>query len=71
MNLNRYLDQRESMGQAWQRLGLLKPGERFSRSRYQACVEASVARLQLETLITERVATQYLQEAAQVHFPGE
>jgi hypothetical protein len=71
MNLNRYLDQREDMDQAWQRLGLLKPGERFSRSMYQACMKASVARLQQEKLITERVAAQYLQEAAQVHFPGE
>ncbi len=71
MNLNRYLDQREDVDQAWQRLGLLKPGERFSRSRYQACVEASVARLQQEKLITERVAAQYLQEASRVDFPGE
>ena len=71
MNLNRYLDQREDVDQAWQRLGLLKPGERFSRSRYQSCVEASVARLQQEKLITERVSAQYLQEAAQVDFPGE
>lgn len=71
MNLNRYLDQRENVDQAWQRLGLLKPGERFSRSRYQACVEASVARLQQEKLITKRVATQYLQEASRVDFPGE
>ena len=71
MNLNRYLDQREDVDQAWQRLGLLKPGERFSRSTYQACVEASVARLQQEQLITERVAAQYLQEAAQVHFEME
>ncbi len=71
MNLNRYLDQRESMGQAWQRLGLLKPGERFSRSKYQACVEASVAELKQERLITERGAARYLQEASRVDFPGE
>jgi len=71
MNLNRYLDQRENVDQAWQRLGLLKPGEKFSRSRYQTCVEASVARLQQEKLITQRVAAQYLQEAAQIQFPGE
>jgi hypothetical protein len=71
MNLNRYLDQRESVGQAWQRLGLLKPGERFSSSIYRACVEASVARLQQEKLITQRGAALYLQEASQVDFPGE
>ena len=71
MNLNRYLDQRESVVQAWQRLGLLKPGERFSRSKYQACVEASVAALKQERLITERGAARYLQEASRVDFPGE
>ena len=71
MNLNRYLDQRESMEQAWQRLGLLKPGERFSRSKYQACGEASVAELKQEKLITERGAARYLQEASRVDFPGE
>ncbi len=32
MNLNRYLDHRESVDQAWHRLGLLTPGEKFSRS---------------------------------------
>ncbi len=71
MNLNRYLDQRESVEQAWQRLGLLKPEERFSRSKYQACVEASVAELKQEKLITERGAARYLQEASRVDFPGE
>jgi hypothetical protein len=67
MNLNRYLDQRENVEQAWQRLGLLKPGQRFSRSKYQACVEGVVAQLQQEKLITQRVAAQYLQEASQVN----
>ncbi len=70
MNLNRYLGYRESVDQAWHRLGLLKPGETFSRSNYQACVEATVARLKQEKLISERVAAQYLQQASQVDFPG-
>jgi hypothetical protein len=71
MNLNRYLDQRESVDEAWHRLGLLKRGEAFSRSKYQACVEATVARLRKEKLITERVAQRYVQQASKANFPGQ
>jgi len=71
MNLNRYLDHRESVDQAWHRLGLLEPGEKFSRSKYQACVEAAVDKLQQKKLITERVAARYIQQAAAVDFPGQ
>jgi len=71
MNLNRYLDHRESVDQAWHRLGLLKPGEKFSRSKYQACVEAAVDKLKREKLITERVAARYVQQASEADFPGQ
>jgi len=71
MNLNRYLDHRESVDQAWHRLGLLKPAEKFSRSKFQACVEAAVGKLKQEKLITERVAARYVQEASEVDFPGQ
>jgi len=71
MNLNRYLDHRESVDQAWHRLGLLKPGEKFSRSKYQTCVEAAVDKLRQEKLITERVATRYVQQASEVDLPGQ
>ena len=71
MNLNRYLDYRESVDQAWHRLGLLQPGEKFSRSKYQACVEAAVDKLKQEKLITERVAALYIQQASEVDFPGQ
>jgi len=71
MNLNRYLDHRESVDQAWHRLGLLNPREKFSRSKYQACVEATVAKLKQEKLITERVAARYVQQASVADFPGQ
>jgi len=57
--------------QAWHRLGLLKPGEKFSRSKYQTCVEAAVDKLKQEKLITEGVAARYIQEASVADFPGE
>jgi len=56
--------------EAWHRLGLLKPGEKFSRSKYQACVETAVDKLKQEKLITERVAALYIQEASETNFPG-
>ncbi|MCH7570334.1 MAG: hypothetical protein IH919_07190, partial [Deltaproteobacteria bacterium] len=70
MNLNRYLDYRESVEQAWHRLGLLKAGEKFTRSAYQACVEDAVAKLQSEKFISARVAVLYIEEAARENLPG-
>ena len=57
--------------EAWHRLGLLKPGGKFSRSKYQECVAAAVDKLKQEKLITERVAARYVQHASQVDFPGQ
>ncbi len=57
--------------EAWHRLGLLKPGETFSRSKYQACVEAAVAKLKREKLITERIAARYIQKASETDVPGQ
>jgi len=70
MNLNRYLDHRESVDQAWHRVGLLKPGEAFSRSKYKACVEAAVGQLKQEKLITDRGAARYIQRASEADLPG-
>ncbi|TDI10956.1 MAG: hypothetical protein E2P08_01155 [Acidobacteria bacterium] len=70
MNLNRYLDHRESLDQAWHRLGLLTPGEKFSRRKYQACVEAAVGQLKQEKLITDRGAARYIQKASEADLPG-
>ena len=70
MNLNRYLDYRENVEQAWHRLGLLKPGEKFTRSTYRACVEDTVAKLQSENFISARVAVMYIEEAEKDDLPG-
>ncbi len=70
MNLNRYLDYRENLEQAWHRLGLLKPGEKFTRSAYQACIEKAVAKLQSEKFISDRGAVLFIEEAAEVDLAG-
>jgi hypothetical protein len=66
MNLNRYLDARESVEQAWLRLGLLKPGEKLDRETYRACVEAAVDRLKKTGFLTERAAKLYVEQASQL-----
>ena len=63
MNENGSRDQRETVTQAWRRMGLLKPNETFSRARYVACVESTAAKLRKENLITDQVVALYLEDA--------
>jgi len=70
MNLNRYRDARETVEQAWRRLGLLGPGEPFSNERYAACVVEVVDRLLTACLLTETVAQVYRSEASQLPAPA-
>ena len=69
MNLNRYLDHREDVQQAWQRLGLLKDKEKFNRESYRACVETVVAELKRTRFLTEQAAAIYLQQSSEVVLP--
>lgn len=69
MNLNRYLDHREDVQQAWQRLGLLKDKEKFNRESYRACVETVVAGLKRTRFLTEQAAAIYLQQSSEVVLP--
>ena len=41
MNGNGTRDKRETLTQAWQRLGLFKPGQKMSASAYQNCIKNS------------------------------
>ncbi|MBI2821899.1 MAG: hypothetical protein HYX74_06715 [Acidobacteria bacterium] len=69
MNLNRCHDYRETVTQAWRRLGLLQPQESFSRARYVDCIKAAASRLRKENLVTEKVAESYVREAAGKELP--
>jgi hypothetical protein len=71
MNKNGRRDTRETVTAAWRRLGLLKPGETFSRDTYVRCVQTAAARLRSENFITESVATLYVDEAGKHSFPSE
>ncbi len=69
MNENGRRDKRETVTEAWRRMGLLKPGETFSRAKYVACVQSTAAKLRKENFITERVANLYIEEAGKNELP--
>ena len=63
MNGNGARDQRETVAQAWTRLGLLKPGEQLTQQTYVACVTAAARKLAREGLLPERVVNNYVKKA--------
>ena len=65
MNRNGVWDQRETVERAWQRLGLLGPGEGFTRDRYVSCVQASARALVTDGLLSDNNATWYVNQARQ------
>jgi len=64
MNGNRVRDRRETVTQAWTRLGLLKPGEKLTHGGYAACVAAAATKLAQEGLLPARLAAYYVKKAA-------
>ena len=71
MNENGRRDKSETVTNAWRRIGLLKAGETFSRAQYVACVQSTAARLRKENLITEKVASLYVEDAREEAFPAQ
>jgi hypothetical protein len=64
MNGNGVRDKRESLTQAWQRLGLLKSGEQMSSTAYQTCVKDAAAKLVQQGLLPEKVGQYYVDKAS-------
>ena len=63
MNGNGMRDKRETLTQAWQRLGLLKSGQPFSAAAYQKCVKESVALLQRQELLLKSAGDYYIEQS--------
>jgi len=63
MNGNGSRDQRESLAQAWVRLGVLKGGERLTQSKYIACVAGAAARLVDQGFLPPRMLPYYVNRA--------
>ena len=64
MNGNGVRDTRETVTQAWQRLGLLKTEQRFTQSAYLGCVKAAVAKLVKDGLLPKKVGEYYVEQAS-------
>ena len=66
MNRNGVWDRRESLQQAWLRLGLLKPGENVTREKYVACVQQSAEALRRDGFFSEKTAAEYIDTAKKI-----
>ena len=69
MNRNGYRDYVETVTEAWQRVGLLKHNETFSREKYAACVDQAVEKLLTEKFITQKTANFYSEQARSMPLP--
>jgi hypothetical protein len=70
MNKDGKRNVRESVTEAWRRIGLLKSGETFSRDKYVACVQSAIAKLRKDSFLTEKSANAYVEEARASEFPS-
>lgn len=68
MNGNGARDQRETLTQAWRRLGLLKAGEQFNAAMYQKCVKAAVGLLQRQGFLSKSAGEHFVEQAARRSF---
>jgi len=69
MNGNGYRDYVETVTEAWQRTGLLKPNETFNRERFLQCVEKVVSRLEIDKFFTKKTVDFYKQQARTMPLP--
>ena len=64
MNGNGTRDRRETVAQAWTRLGLLRSGERLSQSAYVSCVADAASRLVREGFLPPGLLPWYVRTAS-------
>lgn len=69
MNRNGYQDYRESMEEAWRRLGLLAKGQTLNRESYVGCVQRSVDGLVGDRLLSSALGAQYVSVARDQAMP--
>ena len=65
MNLNGFRDLRETVTQAWRRLGLLNHNESINHDRYVSCVTGSVRDLVAEGFISDKIGDTYIRNASE------
>jgi hypothetical protein len=63
MNGNGVRDKRETATQAWQRLGLLKSGQKLTAAAYQSCVKDAATKLVKQGLLPAKVGEYYIERS--------
>jgi hypothetical protein len=71
MNGNGVRDKRETVSQAWHRLGLLKPGQKLTQAVHASCVGAAASKLVKEGLLPKRVGDFYVEQASKTRLPEQ
>jgi hypothetical protein len=66
MNANGVRDKRETVTEAWQRLGLLKAGQKLTSAAYQSCIKDAAAQLVKQGLLPPKVGEYYVEKASKV-----
>ena len=69
LNGNGVRDKRETVNQAWQRLGLLKPGQKLNQAAYASCVNGAAAKLVKDGLLPKKVGDFYVEQANKTRLP--
>jgi hypothetical protein len=69
MNGDGVRDKRETVSQAWQRLGLLKPGHKLTKAAYANCVNTAASKLVKEGLLPKKVGEYYVEQANKARLP--
>lgn len=69
MNRNGIRDFRETVTQAWRRMGLLDHNESFSRDRYVSCVQESIEKLTGQSFLSEEIGRHYIEQAGTGDLP--
>lgn len=64
MNGNGVRDTRETVAQAWRRLGLLKSGQKMTVATYQTCVKEAASALVTQGLLPATVGEHYVEQAS-------
>ncbi|MGH9387320.1 MAG: alpha/beta hydrolase domain-containing protein [Vicinamibacterales bacterium] len=70
MNRNGVWDQRETVEQAWRRMGLLGVNETLTRDRYASCVQSAARSLVSDGFLSETSAARYVEQARTVELPA-
>ena len=71
MNGNGYRDYVETVTEAWQRTGMLKPNETFNRERFLQCVEKVITKLEVDKFFTKKTIDFYKQQARTMPLPAK